>query len=110
MLRDVIADALSEVDEVEVLAGEEGESLEQSVDRLRARVVLVESRGAELTEPYLRLMYRHPRLKLLALSSDGRRAALYRLAPRRRFIGKVSPRGLAEAIRATARSRPETEG
>ena len=110
MLRDVIGDALAEESEVEVVAAADGEGLDASVARLRADVVLVESGGAEIPDPYLRLMYRHPYLKLLTLSPDGRRAALYRLVPERRAVARVTPGGLAEAIRAAAHLGPAREG
>lgn len=100
LLRDILGDALAGTAEVELVASGEGEPLEQSVDRLGADVVLVEAEREDVLDPYLSLMYRHPHLKLLALSSDGRRAAMYRLVPDRRVLAEVTPGGIAAAIRA----------
>lgn len=110
ILRDIITDALADAREVEVVDGGAGEDLDRSVARSGADVVLVEDEGAELADPYLSLMYRHPRLKLLTVSPDGRRAALYRLVPERRVLSEVTPGGLAAAIRAAARVGPGAEG
>ncbi len=110
ILRDIVTDALADAGEVEVVDGGAGEDLDRSVAASRADVVLVEDGSAELADPYLSLMYRHPRLKLLTVSPDGRRAALYRLVPERRLLAEVSPGGLAAAIRAAARPAPGAEG
>ena len=108
LLRGILADALAEETEVEVVDGGAGDDLDRKVALSGADVVMVEDGSPELPDPYLSLMYRHPHLKLLTVSPDGRRAALYRLVPERRLLAEVTPGGLAAAIRAAA--RPGTEG
>jgi DNA-binding NarL/FixJ family response regulator len=65
-------------------------------------VVLAEAPGAGLTDSLHRLLYRHSRMKVLTISPDGRRAALWRLVPDRRALAEVSPGSLVEALRAAA--------
>lgn len=104
LLGDIVRDALEGEPGVEVVGrNTEPAELDASVNACRADVVLAEERGPALPDPYLDLMYLHPRLRLLTVSPDGRRASLWRLAPERRVLADVSPRGLAEALRATAR-------
>ncbi len=104
ILSDIIRDALADVHGVEVVRETAGEDLAESVARSRADVLVTEDAGQELSDRHLGLMYRHPRLKLLTISPDGRRAALYRLMPRRRLLVDVSPDGLVAAIRGAARA------
>jgi hypothetical protein len=73
-------------------------------------VVLAETDGAALTDRYLDLMYRYPRLRLLLVSPDARIAALYRLVPEGQVLAEPSPRGLAEAVRAAALPRTRAGG
>jgi DNA-binding NarL/FixJ family response regulator len=104
ILSDIIRDALADVHGVEVVRETAGEEdLAESVARSRADVLVTEDAGQELSDRHLGLMYRHPRLKLLTISPDGRRAALYRLMPRRRLLVDVSPDGLVAAIRGAVR-------
>jgi hypothetical protein len=109
ILRDILTDVLAEESGMEVVQGGAGEDLDRSVARSGADVVLVEEGSADLPDPYLRLMYRHPHLRLLTVSPDGRQAALYRLVPERRLLAEVTPGGLAAAIRAAARPGPGAE-
>jgi hypothetical protein len=102
LLGDIVRDALADEPGVEVVGTADDEDLSRSVDACAADVVLAEENGAALPDPYLRLMYRHPRLRILTVSPDGRQASLWRLAPERRALADVSPRGLADALRATA--------
>jgi hypothetical protein len=104
LLADVVSDALAAENGVEVArAPADPEALSRAIDRTGARVVLAESGEDGLPEPLLELMYRHPRLRLLLVSPDGRAAALWRLAPQRRVLAEPTPRALAEAVRAATR-------
>jgi DNA-binding NarL/FixJ family response regulator len=102
LLADIVRDALAGEPGVDTVAEapEDPRQLAETIVRTRADVVLAESHGAGLPDHLLELMYRHPRLKLLLLSPDGRLAALWRLAPERRELAETSPRALAEAVRA----------
>lgn len=104
LLGDIVRDALESEPGVEVVgSGGNMDDLDATVDACAADVVLAEEPGPALSDPYLRLMYLHPRLRLLTVSPDGRRASIWRLAPERRVLADVTPRGLADALRATAR-------
>jgi hypothetical protein len=103
LLGDIVRDALADEPGVEVVGKTGDDDLSRSVDACAADVVLAEENGAALPDPYLRLMYLHPRLRILTVSPDGRHASLWHLAPERRALADVSPRGLAAALRATAR-------
>jgi DNA-binding NarL/FixJ family response regulator len=101
LLADVVRDALAAERGMEVArAPADPGELSRRIDETGARLVLAEARGAGLPDTLLELMYRHPRVKLLLLSDDGRAAALYRLAPERRPLAEATPRALAEAVRA----------
>lgn len=109
LLGDIVRDALAGEGEVDVV-GRGGESLDAAVDATAPDVVLAQDHGPQLPDPYLRLMLTHPTLQLLTVSADGRHAALWRLAPERRPLADVSPRGLAGALRDAARRRAGARG
>jgi DNA-binding NarL/FixJ family response regulator len=76
------------------------DALSDAVQHGRPDVVIV---GLEAdTEPHAceDLLYDHPRVRLLEVIDDGRRATLCELRPHRVPIGNVSPEGLVGAIRA----------
>jgi len=104
LLGDIVRDALAGEPDLEVVGRSGEDDLEDRVDACAADVVLAEETGPRLADPYLRLMYLHPRLRLLTVSPDGRRASLWRLAPERRVLADVSPRGLVGALRAAVRN------
>ncbi|HEX8695878.1 MAG TPA: hypothetical protein VF746_25910 [Longimicrobium sp.] len=101
LLADIVRDALAEEPGVEVVGSAAGD-LFDAVAASGAHVVLAENGGGGLSDLHLRLMYRYPRLKLLTVSPDGRRVALWRLVPERRVLSDPTPRGLAEAVRRAA--------
>jgi hypothetical protein len=45
------------------------------------------------------LLYRHPWLKVLAVERDGRQGFLWRMLPRRKAVGELSPSNLVAALR-----------
>jgi hypothetical protein len=45
----------------------------------------------------------HPRLKIIALEDDGKRASLYQLRPWRQSLGELSPDLLANVVEAAGR-------
>jgi hypothetical protein len=49
------------------------------------------------------LLARHPRLRIIALEDDGKRAFLYELRPRRMPLGELSPGLLARVVEAAGR-------
>ncbi|MFL5383913.1 MAG: hypothetical protein ACJ8GN_15435 [Longimicrobiaceae bacterium] len=101
LLADIVRDALAGEAEVERVDPAGGlDRLSERVARTGAQVLLAEGGEAPIPNDLLELMYRHPRLKLLLLSADGRTAALWRLVPDRHALAAATPRALAEAVRA----------
>jgi hypothetical protein len=105
LLADIVRDALAAEPEVEVMPAQAfapGE-LDRRLETTGADVLMAESDGAGLTDRYLELMYRHPRLTLLLVSPDGAAAAVCRLVPERQVLVRPSPGGVAEAVLAAVR-------
>lgn len=67
--------------------------------RTRADVVLVGQKVKDEREQYGQLLLRRPRLKVLAITNDGRTGSLYELRPRRVPLGELSADTLCRAIR-----------
>ena len=109
LLGDIVRDAVADEADVEVVGRSADDGLLAAVDDTAPDVVLTEDRGPHLPDLYLRLMLSHPYLQLLTVSADGRNAALWRLAPERRALADVSPRGLAGALHDAARRRAPRE-
>lgn len=102
LLGAIVRDALAGEPGVEVVEGDGGD-LERIVADTRAHLLVTGAAGPRLPEPCLRLMYRHPRLALLTLTPDGRRATLWRLRPSGRVLAEPGPRELARAVRRALR-------
>jgi hypothetical protein len=60
-------------------------------------VIVAERRPA--TGDYASALYAHPRLRLVAISDDRKRAMLYDLRPHRASLGELSVRSLVGAVR-----------
>jgi DNA-binding NarL/FixJ family response regulator len=69
--------------------------------RARADVLIV-GQAKDEDDDYAPLLFRQPRLKVLAIADSGRTGALYELRPRRIALGEISARTLARAIRRHA--------
>ncbi len=75
--------------------------LTAAVRRARADVVVVgEDPQGDQRDLYLKLLRRHPHIKVLAIAESGKKASFYELRPRRTSIGKISARSFAATIRA----------
>jgi hypothetical protein len=64
----------------------------------RADVVILSDEDV-LTDDCYQVLYRRPRLKIFALSADGRLGSLYELQPHVNPIGDISAENLIAAIR-----------
>jgi hypothetical protein len=73
-----------------------------AVDERDANVVVVGAPDRALPHVASALFDRHPRLLVIAITLDGRRATLHMLRPHSQRLGDVSAGGLAAAIRAAA--------
>jgi hypothetical protein len=82
--------------------------LDAAIAATDARVVVTGTTGLELRSDYGELLYRHPRLRVLAIRKDGS-SAVHELRAHRSLIGDISPAALVSAIRgaATADGRSE---
>jgi hypothetical protein len=72
--------------------------ISHSAYEARADVVILSNTEA-LIDDFYEVLYRRPRLKILAISVDGRRGSLYELQPRVKAIGDISAESLIAAIR-----------
>jgi DNA-binding NarL/FixJ family response regulator len=100
MLMDIVKDIIADEADIE-LAGEAASRtrLAQAATRARADVVVLGKNESSGDDDYRDLLYRLPRLKVLAIAADGRRAFLHELQPRVVALGEVSPASLVDAIR-----------
>ncbi len=103
LLREIITGSVTGEDDMEVVgeAFERGELLELLGEQ-RPDVVVVGCRDPNLTDIWPELLFRHPRIKILAIEEVGRRACLYRLCPEQVSFGEVSPALLLNLIRDAA--------
>jgi hypothetical protein len=102
MLHDIVQTVLAAQPDVE-LVPLDGQltSLALSADMLDIDVVIFAHPQAA-TRDYSAMLYAHPRLRLIAISIDGRAAAVYELQPQRIPLGELSPETLIQAVRASA--------
>lgn len=105
MMRDIIRDITSSHKDIDVIAElAHRDELTKTAIRTRADVVVVGKAAGDGHEDYRDLLRKRPRLKILAISADGRRGFLHELQPRVVPLGEVSPDSLIEAIRGSAAS------
>ena len=105
MLVDIIKDITSSHEDIAVI-GEltHRDDLTQTAIRTRADVIVVGKAAGSGRDDYRELLLRRPRLKILAITADGRRGFLHELQPRVVPLGEVSPNSLIDAIRGNAHS------
>lgn len=100
LLRGIVRGILADQSDLAVVAEiESTDSIDEAVVRHQAQFVIVGVNGQ--APESLRLAFeRRPRLRALAIESDGRESFLYELQPRRLALGEISPDALLHAIRA----------
>ena len=106
MLTDIVHRVLAEAPDLEIthtLAGFEG--LMDALDQNDADVVVTGLGPNAAIDRFASILRAHPSLRIFALEGDGRQAVMYELQPHSVPLGDVSPEGLIEAIRSTARVR-----
>jgi len=105
MMREIVETTVGSEPDMHVVAAlEADDSLAEVVARARADVVILALDAGEELRAYDALLYRHPRLHLLAVTEDGRGAVISELRPHHALLADVSPAGLVDAIRASARA------
>jgi DNA-binding NarL/FixJ family response regulator len=76
------------------------ESVAAAARRVRADlVILLESQEGAAGTPW-QVLNENPRLKILAITSDGHSATRYELQPHQVVIDEISPERLVDAVRA----------
>jgi len=101
VIGDIVRDALYER-EVDVVADlHDGAQLDAMLTRVAADCVVWRTEHGDLT--VMQVLVHHPRLKILALEHDGKRAFLHEMSPRRVALGELSPALLAEVVEAAGR-------
>jgi len=104
MLCDILADVLSAESDMEVVGVLSSRSkLRATVAETRADVVVLALGDSRLPEDCGRLLHAHPRIRVLGVTSDGRRGFLFGLRPLKVSLGELSPQRLVNAIRTTDR-------
>src|SRR5437870_12852766 len=104
MLCDIVADVLSAEPDMEVVGvlSSRGK-LRATVAETRADVVVLALGDSRLPKDCERLLRAHPRLRVLGVTSEGRRGFLFGLRPLKASLGELSPQRLVNAIRTTDR-------
>ena len=104
ILCDILADVLSAEPDMEVVGVLSGRGkLRATVAKTRADVVVLALGDSRLPEDCGRLLRAHPRIRVLGVTSEGRRGFLFGLRPLKASLGELSPQRLVNAIRTTDR-------
>jgi DNA-binding NarL/FixJ family response regulator len=106
LLGDIVRETLIHQTDLEVLAevGTPSE-IDSAVTSTNADVAILGIRPgdwATLDQLLRALFTNHPRLRVIAIASDGRSGYVYQLEPRTIAIADVSPTALVQTIRAMA--------
>jgi DNA-binding NarL/FixJ family response regulator len=106
LLGDIVRETLIRQTDLEVLAevGTRGE-IESAVTSVGADVAILGIAPGDWAtlDGLLRALFTsHPRLRVIALASDGRSGYVYQLEPRTVAIADVSPTSLVQTIRTMA--------
>jgi DNA-binding NarL/FixJ family response regulator len=100
MLSDILAEVLGEQPDMEVVGRSDNmNEMVSEAGHRSAEVVVVGLVDSALPDECMALLDDSPRVKVLGITTDGRRAFLYELQPQRSALGEVSPEGLINAIR-----------
>jgi hypothetical protein len=90
LLRDIVERVVAPEPDLQVVGAVEGlDTLAGEVERTDADVVILGLRDERLLGSLDALLYAHARLRILAVTGEGRTALLYELRPHRMPIGAV---------------------
>jgi hypothetical protein len=105
MLLDILSHVVASEPDM-VVAGwvEDDEDLLAAIRRARANVILVGQAAEDAQEKYASLLLARPRLKVVAITGDGKTGLLYELRPKRVPLGEIS----ADVLRKAIRGRPQS--
>lgn len=105
MLRDIVVDALSKADDVDVVGEVDGDRAREVVQTTSVDFVITGRDDARLAAE---LLESRPCVKVLAMIDDGRESALYELRPERVALGELSAQRLVAIVRE-ARASAKTD-
>lgn len=107
LLHDIVSDLVGRQDDMHIVGEMDADgSLQSSVRRYDADVVILGVATSDVPVDVQDLVYEQRGTKVLAVESDGRHAWLYELRPHQVRIGEVSPKMLIDTIRAATASAP----
>ncbi|MDQ6829298.1 MAG: hypothetical protein M3081_10575 [Gemmatimonadota bacterium] len=99
MLHDIVRTILSAEPDIEIETTTVPQREIASARAITGADVVILAEPEAPTDEYAAMLYAHPRLRLVAISDDGRRAVLYELRPHRSPLGDMSPNALVQAVR-----------
>jgi DNA-binding NarL/FixJ family response regulator len=103
LLLDTISHVVASAPDMTVVGKVQEHDFAAAVKRARADAILVGEDEAPRTDEYTALLLKNPRLKVLAISDDGRTGTLHEMRPHRIPLGAISAETLRDAIRGRAR-------
>jgi DNA-binding NarL/FixJ family response regulator len=100
MLRELIRTVVAEQPDLMVVAElDDGLDLGAELESNEPDFVIVGTEHGHISTACRALFERRPRLRVLAIATDGDNAVVWELAPRRVLLGELSPDSLLAAIR-----------
>jgi hypothetical protein len=105
MLADIVKNIIAPERDIDVageIAGHGG--LLQEAARVQADFIVLGGTLASEDDDYRELLYGRPRMKILAITADGRRGFLHELQPRALALGEISSTSLIDAIRRASQT------
>ena len=105
MLLDILSDIVaSEPNMTIVCCVTDSENLLAAAQRTHANVIIVGQSAGDEGQQYIPLLFRRPRIKVVAIAGDGRTGLLYELRPQRIPLSQMSADALLRAIRGQPQS------
>lgn len=99
MLRDIVKQCVGSEMEMEIVGEFLADEDRQQMRLLRPEVVIISLARGEADDAATRLLEAAPHAKIVALSSDNRRAFCCTMRPHRKVLRDFSPREIGEFIR-----------
>ena len=102
MLREIIESVIAGQHDMSIVGAiDTRDRVATALGQTPADVVIVGLRTGETAATLDPMLFEQPRLKMLAIGSNGRSSSLYELRPYTIPLGDVSPQGLIDAIRTS---------
>lgn len=107
MLHEMLSEVIQVQPDMELVSDADGTAgLRGAVARTHPDILVVIPEHKIDRGSFEDLLFAAPRLRVLAVSDNGRTGLLYRLRPSRARLGEMSPAALLDAIRATVPPEP----